>query len=130
MTKRTSDGFMPAAITVNDASNISILGTHTAKPGLGVITMSDYDAGDTHPSVARGAMGVSIAASAATATIQGIRVIGTAQGSNFSNIFSYRADTVIEDNVGDTILQNDGVSNVDLDGVDGNIDNAAYEALP
>jgi hypothetical protein len=128
MTKRTSDGFMPFAITINTASNISITGTHTAKPGVGEITMSNYDVADTSDT-AKGAVG--IVAEGASATVTGIRVIGTAAGGGtFSNISLRNATSTVSDCVGDEIQQFVSGSYVDRLGTNGNITNAAYEALP
>lgn len=121
--KRSSDGYMPAAISVNGQDNVRIYGTHPAKPGEGVITMSDYESGD----VSQGAF--AIASDEPGTIVSGIRVIGTAANPNeFSNI-SLRNTGTIENCVGEALSQFVGGVWLSRQGENGNITNAQYEAL-
>lgn len=116
-------GRIPTGININgEAINVTVEGTHTAKPGTGVITMSDYEIGDA----GYGAVGVQL--DTAGCTIRGIRVIGAASdGSPYYNISAYFGgdDCVVEDCVAETIV----VGGVDQVGSNGNITNAEYDAL-
>jgi hypothetical protein len=125
ITKRTSDGAIGAGISIQTGCpDVQVIGTHTAKPGLGVITMSDYESGD----IGHGAFGV--VSDGSETTVSGIRVIGTAQNAQeFSNISLRSTDSVVQNCVADAPSQWNGSAHVSRLGVNGNITNAEYEAL-
>ena len=116
-----------AAIAIQaDCSHVVVEGTHPSKPGSGYIEMSGYTGLGGYDE--RGAVG--IISDADFTTVRGMRVVGLAQGDNFANINLRKTNGSIQNCVADDITQWNGTTTASKMGVNGNITNAQYEALP
>lgn len=134
---KNQEGVCGAAVSIQTSNAYVVVeGTHPDKPGKGVITMSDYNPADPGIPVGPGSLGyaprgaIGVISDGAFTIVRGIRVIGMAQGNEFANINMRDTTSVIQNCVADQITQWNGSAHVSKMGQNGNITNAAYEALP